>query len=356
MTRRSRRLPVLAVLTCLLMLAVSCGRKTDPLTPDSPRSQAVTDLQAVARDGIAFLSWAIPTKNIEGKDMDPGEIREFRVYRAELEGDKKKARYRQVAEISLANPEPAQVRNGRVYWQDTHVRYEQPYGYRVRAITARGGPSLPSEEVRVVPLLSLAAPRRLTAEAGDSRIVLAWEPVTTRSDGSVYTGFIGYNIYRGTEPGREAETPINPEPVRTAGYKDTSVRNNVTYYYFVRAVDSPARPWKESLNSPEVAAMARDLTPPEQPAGLTVVPGVGRVFLTWNENKDRDLAGYHVYRSHRSGRDYQRLTDKPINRTTYSDESVKPGIQYFYAITAVDRSLNESTFSKEQRAYAEKMR
>ena len=99
--------------------------------------------------------------------------------------------------------------------------------------------------------------------------------MTTRSDGSVYTGFVGYNIYRGTEPGREAETPINKEPVRSASYKDTSVRNDVTYYYFVRAVDSPTLPWKESLDSPEVSAMPRDLTPPDRPDGLTVVPGVG---------------------------------------------------------------------------------
>jgi fibronectin type 3 domain-containing protein len=102
--------------------------------------------------------------------------------------------------------------------------------------------------------------------------------------------------------------------------------------------------------------MSRDLTPPSRPAGLTVVPGVGRIFLTWNENRERDLAGYFVYRSRRSGREYERLTDKPVNRTTYSDETAKPGIQYYYVVAAVDRSGNESSFSKEHSAYAEKTR
>ena len=102
--------------------------------------------------------------------------------------------------------------------------------------------------------------------------------------------------------------------------------------------------------------MSRDLTPPARPTGLTVVPGVGRIFLTWNENKENDLAGYYVYRSKKSGRDYVRLTEKPINRTTYSDESAKPQVAYYYVVSAVDRSGNESAFSKEQTAYAEKLR
>jgi fibronectin type 3 domain-containing protein len=78
--------------------------------------------------------------------------------------------------------------------------------------------------------------------------------------------------------------------------------------------------------------------------------------MTWNENKERDLAGYHVYRSRRSGREYDRLTDKPVNRTTYSDEAAKPGVQYYYVITAVDQAGNESAASKEHSAFAERIR
>ena len=180
--------------------------------------------------------------------------------------------------------------------------------------------------------------------------------MTTRADGSKFEGFIGYNVYRGTEKGRYDETPLNKEPLRTNAYKDTAVTNNKTYYYRVRAADSPIQPWKESLDSPEASAVSKDLTPPEGPTGLTVVPGVGRIFLTWNENRERDLAGYHVYRSTKSKKEHARLTDKPINRTTFSDETVKPGVLYSYAVTAVDESGNESPMSKEQKAYAEKVR
>ena len=120
------------------MLAGGCGRKTDPLTPASPRSETVKDVKIVARDAVAFLSWPIPTKNIEGKDMNPGEIAGFRIFRAEVERDKKKPRYKQVAEIDLANPAPAEVRNGRVYWSDDRLRYGMVYSYRIRAVSGQG--------------------------------------------------------------------------------------------------------------------------------------------------------------------------------------------------------------------------
>jgi fibronectin type 3 domain-containing protein len=89
---------------------------------------------------------------------------------------------------------------------------------------------------------------------------------------------------------------------------------------------------------------------------LTVVPGVGRAFLTWNENKESDLAGFHVYRSKRSGGDYERLTARPLTRTTLSDETAKQGAVYYYKVTAVDRSGNESAGSEEKMASIEKLR
>jgi fibronectin type 3 domain-containing protein len=86
------------------------------------------------------------------------------------------------------------------------------------------------------------------------------------------------------------------------------------------------------------------------------VPGVGRVFLTWHENKERDLDGYYVYRSVKSGTGYERLTDTVLRRTTFSDETVKQGVTYFYSITAVDRTGNESDRSREHKTYTEKIR
>jgi len=303
-----------------------------------------------------FLSWPVPTKNAEGKSMSRAGLFGFRILRAEIEQDRKRARFHQVAEIAIANPAPASILNGTVFWSDGPLKYGRVYAYRVVALGIKGDVASPSLEVRTAPLLSLAPPRSVKAIGGEQRVELAWEAVSTRSDGSVFNGFIGYNLYRRDEGGVYTETPLNKEPLRATTYTDSTAKNDKTYFYMVRAVDSPALPWKESLDAPEATATPHKVTPPNRPTGLTVVPGVGRVFLTWNENKEGDIAGYYIYRSTKSARDRERLNDKPLARTTYSDETVVPGRSYSYVVTAVDQSGNESQPSKEQAAYAEKLR
>jgi len=344
-----------ACILLILTTSAACGRKTSPLVPDSPRPAMIQDIKAMTRDSVAFLSWPLPTKNVEGRSLATADVRQFSVYRAVIGRDTKKARYKLYAEIDVQNPSPAEIRNNTVFWTDANLNYRQVYGYRIRAISSRGGASPLSDEVRIVPLLSLAVPKGLAARAGDSFVELFWEPVLKRNDGSLYDGFIGYNIYRGSEPGRAEPQPLNKEPLRSNSFKDTAARNSRTYYYIVRSVDSPALPWKESLDSEEASAMPRDMTPPVKPTGLTVVSGVGRAFLTWNENRERDLAGYHVYRSARSGRDFARLTDAVLSRTTFSDETAEPGTLYYYRITAIDNSGNESPESVEKKAFIEKL-
>ncbi|MFA5072587.1 MAG: hypothetical protein WC539_01600 [Nitrospirota bacterium] len=285
--------------------------------------------------------------------MSPADIQQFRIYRAEFRRDRKKARYKLYQELDMANPAPAVIRNGVVYWSDHHLRYGQVYGYRIRAVSVRGGVSNWSEEARVAPLVSLAIPKGFVAEGGDTKNLLAWESVTTRMDGSTYTGFVGYNVYRGTEQNRYEEAQLNTEPLRTPSYVDSAVEIGRTYYYIVRSVDSPTPPWHESLDSREASATPRKLTPPKRPTGLTVVPGINRVFLTWAEGTESDLAGYSVYRSTRSGRAYERLTEKPLNRTTFSDETVKARTTYYYVVTSVDKYGNESAHSREHKAFVE---
>ena len=149
-------------------------------------------------------------------------------------------------------------------------------------------------------------------------------------------------------------TPLNKEPLRDPTYKDSGVVNAHTYYYIVRSVANPVPPWNESPDSTEISATPRKLTPPHSPTGLTVVPGVNRVFLTWNDNKEADLAGYYVYRSTGIRKKFKRLTDKIIDRTAFSDDTVESGVTYYYTVTAVDQEGNESAPSVEKKAHVEK--
>ncbi len=95
-----------------------------------------------------------------------------------------------------------------------------------------------------------------------------------------------------------------------------------------------------------------DSTPPAAPTGLIATPGDGTVGLTWTANGEPDLAGYNVYRSTTSP---VALTS-PINGATlvaspaYTDNSVTNGTEYFYVVTAVDDSTNQSTASNQASA------
>ena len=60
-------------------------------------------------------------------------------------------------------------------------------------------------------------------------VALSW---TASSSSDV----VSYNVYRGTTQGSYSK--INPSPVTSTGYSDTTVAANVTYYYVVTAVDS----------------------------------------------------------------------------------------------------------------------
>jgi predicted phage tail protein len=355
MTTGIQRCRTVFLALILTTIAAACALKTDPLTPASPRPEQIKNVHAASRDTVVFLSWPIPTRNVEGIALKPADILLFRVYRAEFGRERKKARYKLYAEIPLARLAPSATRNGVIFWSDARVKYGFIYGYRVRAVSVRGGVSSPSEEVRVTPLLGPAAPGGVKALGGDGFNLITWETATTWMDGSPYTGYVGYNIYRGTEQGISDEAPLNKEPLTAASYKDSTAANNRTYYYVVRSVNGPAQPWKESPDSAEVSATPKDLTPPAKPTGLTAVSGVDRVFLTWNENKEPDLAGYHVYRSTKSGRDYERLTDKLLLRSTFSDEAVKSGAVYYYVLTAVDQSGNESEYSRELKVTVERL-
>ncbi len=95
-----------------------------------------------------------------------------------------------------------------------------------------------------------------------------------------------------------------------------------------------------------------DAIPPARPTGLAATPGNTAVSLTWTANSEADLSGYNIYRSTTSP---VPLTS-PINGgtlvtgTTYNDTGRTNGQIYYYVITAVDMSTNESDASDQVNA------
>jgi hypothetical protein len=94
-----------------------------------------------------------------------------------------------------------------------------------------------------------------------------------------------------------------------------------------------------------------DTTPPAAPTGLTATRGDGQIVLDWANNSEPDLAGYNVYRGPTSGGTYSKVNNSSLLTTSaYTDAGLVNGTPYFYVVTAVDLSNNESATSSEASA------
>jgi fibronectin type 3 domain-containing protein len=102
----------------------------------------------------------------------------------------------------------------------------------------------------------------------------------------------------------------------------------------------------ESEASQPCEVIARDIFPPARPTGLTALYTSGAVELVWTANSEKDLAGYYVYRRE-NGEKPKKLNEELLQTPILRDASVEPGHTYFYQVTAVDLSKNESQPSGE---------
>jgi fibronectin type 3 domain-containing protein len=251
--------------------------------------------------------------------------------------------YAVIATVKAEKPDNAAVSRNRYAFTDADVVVGGRYTYTVEAVSRRGIVGPPSLEATARVTVDIGAPSGLRAEAGERSVRLSWEAPTRRVDASPLGIVPRYNIYRGMSPGRYDPSPINREPVLGTQLQDAGLVNDQTYYYRVTAVESQEPPWQEGLPSDEVSVSPIDLTPPAPPQAVRAVIGPSlAVSLSWEPNRESDLAGYRVYRTDATERSPQRLTDAPLKSPTFTDRSVRSRGRYLYTVTAVDASSNRN--------------
>jgi len=88
-----------------------------------------------------------------------------------------------------------------------------------------------------------------------------------------------------------------------------------------------------------------DDTPPSPPKNVYTITGDKRVDIIWDENYERDLAGYNVYYSYSYDGKYTLIGS--TSKASFIDDGAKNGITYYYGITAYDFNGNESELSND---------
>jgi hypothetical protein len=349
-----------------LLLAGGCGAPGEPTPPSPPVPVAVTDLAArQAGDGVQ-LTFTMPPKTVKGERLtetpaveilrgalkpdgspDAKSFRTTETIPGALVGD-----YRAADKIQIVNRiSPAELR--------AYPGAALAYRVRTRASRKRASADSNTVIVRIRPV-----PDRIPsvhAEVTESAIELSWSAPARTSAGDPLPAISEYRVYRGEIDPASAAAAANDlsqskwkSPLAflaaapTNSYRDTAFDFGKSYLYTVRTVIPGDGSTLESSDSVPAMVTPRDIFPPAVPQGLVAAvlspePNAPpEVDLSWSINTETDLAGYHVYRGEQQDTPGQLVTPVLLLSPAYRDTSVQPGHRYWYSVTAVDRSGNES--------------
>jgi hypothetical protein len=356
-----------AFLHCTLICVCGCGAPGEPLPPVPPTPVAITDLTARQTGDAVQLSFTMPDKSTLGQKLK--EVPAVEV----LRGMPKPDGTADAKSFRVVDTVPGALVNG--YVEKGKVEFPDPISpeelkahagelviYRVQTYVSpkRLSPSSADVSLKLYPV-----PAPITSvdvELTENAIRLKWAMPSRTTAGELVGAVQEYHVYRGEpEAGQEEAATKDVRQVKWKSpliqiatttipqYQDVGFDYGKTYAYMVRSVIQVQGASLESSDSRLVVVTPRDTFPPVAPEGIVaaVLPGepsgTSMVDLSWSINVETDLAGYYVYRSEQEGTRGERLTRELLPTPAYRDTSVKTGQKYWYSVTAVDKSGNEST-------------
>ena len=351
------------------MLIAGCGAPGEPVPPSPPVPVAVTDLLADQLGDAVQLTFSLPTKTLAGERLT--DLPAIEILRGTLkpDGAPDKESFRSVETIPGAlvgeyrSADKVQIVN-RITADELRAYPGAGLAYRVRSRASRKRASADSNTAIV---RMRTVPERITTlrvTVTESAVELSWLAPTRPSSGDSLPPISEYRVYRGEIDPASADAAANDltrvkwkSPLtlvgsaNTVNYADTGFDFGKTYVYVVRSVISENGSTLESSDSAPGIVTPKDLFAPAVPQSVVAAPIVGsttnapEVDLSWSINTEADLAGYRVYRSEAQSTPGQLLTQDLLLSPVYRDTSVQPGHTYWYSVTAVDRSGNESPHS-----------
>jgi hypothetical protein len=309
----------------LALVFCSCGYVGDPLPPALNIPERVTDLRVHQRGDRLVAEFTIPAHTTEGLGLRLGHI-ELRVGPGNGPHFDEASWYASASrwDVPCAKAGPCRVEAPASLWAGREVFC------RVRLAHKKGRWSDWSDFAILQVVPPLGVPQNLRAESAPEGVVLSWEDPDRRAGKT-------YRIYRKQDKQPlPAVAATSPEP----RWVDRTAEFGRTYEYAVEAVLVTGNSEARSERTAPVAITPLDRFPPEVPSGLVAVAGPASIELSWDPNRDPDLAGYFVWRAAEDG-PFERISGL-LGAPSFSDARVERGRRYRYAISAADRLGNES--------------
>lgn len=289
-------------------------RKPDTTPPSSPIAVA-----GKIKDKALLITW--------GKDKKEPDLFGYNVYRG-------------TAPDKMTKLNESVIKPDVTEYVDYGVVSGEKYFYSVAALDVSMNESKTSDpiEVKAPDTIPPEFPANLFAQPYDRRVVVNWPP-------NMESDLAGYRLYRSASAdGKGAFAQLGKDiPKATATFQDIDVKNGAIYWYYLTAFDEAGN---ESQPSDRVMARPRDDVPPTAPAGVAGEPVDDGVLVKWSANPEDDIAGYKVLRSELSTGVYTKISGDtllPATASSFKDTTATdPAKGYFYRITAMDTSDNES--------------
>ena len=216
------------------------------------------------------------------------------------------------------------------------------YQYKLLAYDQSKNKSAFSEIVQAQPLnVAPAVPANAQILSGDGEIQLSWTP-------NGEWDIDHYNIYMSSD----SDFQISEENLfitvshPNSQYTVDNLTNSETYYFKVTSVDLTEL--EREAFGPMVGNPV-DIAP-SSPLGFGGMGLESQIELLWTPNDEWDLSGYNLYRSEVEGfvpSEETLIATLNANDSIYTDSSILTGTLYFYVLSAVDISGNESQFTTE---------
>ena len=182
------------------------------------------------------------------------------------------------------------------------------------------------------------APRALKAEGNESAIILSWAASPEKD-------VDGYNVYR-AEIGVSGKAPVvllSGQPIKATSFRDEIPQGvQSKFQYTVRAINTSG---VEGAASSAAVAALTDKTPPPAPLLIRAQAAAGKVAIIFTLAPTPDLREYQIYRAAQNEAAPVKVATLPPDSLGYLDGKVRGGMQYSYAVVAVDQRGNRSNAS-----------
>jgi hypothetical protein len=342
-----------------ILFLTGCGVPGAPQPPSTGIPKFVGDLKAVRKGDTVTLTWTTPTETSDGELIrKPGKML---VQRALTTGHDPEISFQTISELPL-EPTLKEERGAEATAKDSlrdvlHSNGNAEYAsYQVLAQNRSGKSFGLPNRVSVPLVLTLTTPQKVQVEAIAAGIRLGWDQGWPPKRESRISSQYVWRIMRRQEGANDAVM------VRQLGagneamvFVDTAIEWEKNYQYWITPVtlwqDGTRKGEIEGDDSPLISIFAHDSFPPAAPTGMqaiyTAVSGQ-RPFIdtTWTPNTEPDLAGYKVYR-HTGNEPPVKINTELVKTPRFADPDIRPGMKYFYSVSAVDLRGNESGRSEE---------